>query len=123
MYDVNDFSNFMKKLLAVLIFLFNSSIVFAQGDFKFPTESHYPKLPASARNFDEFIPPNWKLMGKATGDLNGDKIQDVVLVVQGTYAEFIQKNDGLGGGEFDTNPRMLIITFKNDAQNRYELAD
>ncbi len=123
MYDVNDFSNFMKKLLAVLIFLFNCSIVFAQEDFRFPTESDYPKLSASARNFDEFIPPNWKLMGKATGDLNGDKIQDVVLVVQGTYAEFIQKNDGLGGGEFDTNPRMLIITFKNAAQNRHELAE
>lgn len=113
----------MKKLLATLILVFNCSVVFAQDDFKFPTESDYPKLPASARNFDEFVPPNWKLIGKATGDLNGDKIQDAVLVVQGTRREFIQKNDGLGGKEFDTNPRMLIITFKNARENRYELAE
>ena len=123
MYDVNDFSNFMKKLLAALFLVFNCSVVFAQDDFKFPTESDYPKLPASARNFNEFIPPNWKLMGKATGDLNGDKTQDAVLVVQGTYPEFVQKNDGLGSGEFDTNPRMLIILLKNSAQNNYELVE
>ncbi len=113
----------MKKLLTVLIFVYNCSVVFSQDDFKFPTESDYPKLPAAARNFDEFVPPNWKLMSKATGDLNGDKIQDAVLVVQGTRAEFIQKNDGLGGDEFDTNPRMLIITFKNAPENRYELVE
>jgi hypothetical protein len=113
----------MKKLLAVLIFVYNCSVVFAQDDFKFPTESDYPKLLAAARSFDEFVPQNWKLKGKATGDLNGDKIQDAVLVVQGTRAEFIQKNDGLGGDEFNTNPRMLIIIFKNAPENRYELIE
>jgi len=112
----------MKKLFLILIIFLNSAAAFAQ-DFKMPAASDYPSLEKYGQKIEDFVPKNWKLVTKAFGDLNGDKIQDGVVVVKGNNREFINKNDGLGVPEFDTNPRMLIILFGGDAGKRYEIAE
>lgn len=54
----------------------------------------------------DFIPEQWKTLGEAKGDLNGDNIEDAAMAVQGTYSKFVDKEE-----KFDTNPRMLIVLF------------
>lgn len=111
----------MKKLLIILMTLLISASAFGQ-DFKFPTEADYPTLEQYGQKAEDFVPKNWKIMAKAFGDLNGDKAPDGVLVVKGSESKFLNKNDGLGEEIYDTNPRMLIILFKNPLANRFELA-
>jgi len=112
----------MKKLLLILTLLLSAALAFGQ-DFKLPTERDYPQIEKYGQKVEDFIPKNWKLMEKALGDLNGDKAQDCVLVVKGNDAKFLNKNEGLGEDPYDTNPRMLIILFKDTVENRYELAE
>jgi len=111
----------MRKLLFLAILL-NASIAFGQ-DWTAPTDSDYPKLEKYGEKIESFIPKDWKTIGKAAGDLNGDKIPDAVLVIKGGDAKFLNKNDGLGEDVFDTNPRMLIVLIRNALANRYELAE
>lgn len=112
----------MKKLLLILTILLNAAWAFGQ-DFKFPTESDYPKLEKNAEKIEDFVPKNWKIVEKALGDLNGDKAVDCALVLKGNDAKFLNKNDSLGENVFDTNPRILIILFKDTVKNRYELIE
>lgn len=112
----------MQKLFLILIILLNSATAFAQN-FKMPAASDYPSPEKYGQKIEDFVPKNWKLIDKAVGDLNGDKIQDGVIVVKENNAKFINKNDGLGVPEFDTNPRMLIVLFRNKTEKRYEIAE
>jgi hypothetical protein len=112
----------MKKLLLILIILLNLGAAFGQ-DFTFPAEFDYPQLEKYGQKAEDFVPKNWKIISKASGDLNGDKIADSAVVVKGSAAKFLNKNDGLGNPEYDTNPRMLIVLFKNAVENRYEVAE
>lgn len=110
----------MNKILIILFLLLNFAAVFGQEDFTVPAESDYPQLKKEASKCEDFVPPNWELMGKASGDLNKDKTPDCVLVIKGTNAKFLNKNDGLGTDVYDTNPRMLVILFKIPGGNLYE---
>ena len=112
----------MKKPLLILIILLNLGAAFGQ-DFTFPAEFDYPRLEKYGQKIEDFVPKNWKIIGKAIGDLNGDKIADSTIIVKGSDAKFLNKNDGLGNPEYDTNPRMLIVLFKNAVENRYEVAE
>jgi hypothetical protein len=112
----------MKKLLLVLIILLNLEATFGQ-DFTFPAEFDYPQIEKHGQKVEDFVPKSWKIIGKAGGDLNGDKIADSALVLKGNDAKSLNKNDGLGNPEYDTNPRMLIVLFKNTSENRYEIAE
>jgi hypothetical protein len=112
----------MKKLLLILIILLNRGAAFGQ-DFTFPAEFDYPQLEKYGQKVEDFVPKNWKIISKANGDLNGDKIADSAIVIKGSDAKFLNKNDGLGNPEYDTNPRMLIVLFKNAVENRYEVAE
>jgi hypothetical protein len=112
----------MSKLL-VLLFIFVScgsfQHVFSQ-DFNRPQASDYPKLPKSGKSINDFIPKDWETVGKAPGDLNGDQIEDCALVIKANLSRFLNKNDGLGSDPFDTNPRILVILFKD--KDGYKIA-
>ncbi len=109
----------MKIFLLTLIFLGGVQAAFGQ-DFTMPTATDYPALPKSAARPADFIPSGWKVMGEAEGDLNGDKRQDFALVIKADQEKFLNKNEGLGGEIFDTNPRILAVLFwEND---HYKLA-
>jgi hypothetical protein len=111
----------MRKLLLLTILL-NATVAFGQ-DWTLPTEADYPKLEKYGQTVESFVPKSWKTVDKATGDLNGDKIPDAVVVIRGSDAKFINKNDGLGVEEFDTNPRILLVLIRNALVNRYELIE
>ena len=108
----------MRKLLLLTILL-NATVAFGQ-DWTLPTEADYPKLEKYGQTVESFVPKSWKTVDKATGDLNGDKIPDAVVVIRGSNAKFINKNNGLGVEEFDTNPRILLVLIRNALANRYE---
>lgn len=91
--------------------------------FKLPASSDYPAIAKSGEKVSDFLPPHWQIMGQAKGDLNGDKIDDLALVIKGNEARFKQKNDGLGSDLFDTNPRMLLILFKDSNADAYNLVE
>jgi len=110
------------RILLLLTILLNASVAFGQ-DWTSPNGSDYPKLEKYGQTIESFVPKNWKTIDKALGDLNGDKIPDAAIVIQGTDAKFINKNDGLGVEEFDTNPRILVILIRNALANRYELVE
>ena len=110
----------MNKLIILLIVLFLSFDALAQDDFKRPASSDYPVLPQHGKTVGDFVPRNWETVSKVSGDLNGDNSADYVLVVKANDSKFLNKNDGLGSDTFDTNPRVLIILFKDE--NGYKLA-
>jgi hypothetical protein len=111
----------MKKILLTLIFLCGLQTAYGQQEFAMPQTADYPAIAENGAKTSDFIPQNWKTLGEAKGDLNGDKIPDAAFVIQGTDPKFIAKNEGLGTDTFDTNPRMLLILF--GASDGYKLAE
>jgi len=61
--------------------------------------------------FATWIPPGWKLIANATGDLNGDGLKDAVLVLEQTDPAKLKTNDDLGAPILNLNPRRLLVLF------------
>jgi len=61
----------MKKTLFFLMF---STYVFAQ--------SEYPAINMSGSGMISFVPPDWKIISNAVGDLNNDKLIDFAMVIE-----------------------------------------
>lgn len=80
-------------------------------DFPVPAKADYPEISVSGKEISDFVPSEWKIIGEAKGDLNGDKIPDAALAVTGTSAKFITKGEFIQPEGFDSNPRMLIVLF------------
>ena len=72
-----------------------------------------------SQNEMDFVPKNWKIIAKAEGDLNTDRIADLVLVIEDTKKKNIVSNDGLGESILNTNPRLLLVLFKNNKNKFY----
>jgi len=82
-----------RKLFFVLsLFLICSIYIFGED---FPTK---------AKTVDDFIPKGWKEILTTNGDLNKDKLEDTVIV--------IEKDDVLGPDYLNLNPRILLVLFK-----------
>ena len=116
----------MNKLLsiafvAISVFFPSQSLALEQY-FIFPKAGDYPIVAKAAIRASDFVPKGWKVLAKASGDLNADKLSDVALVVQGNFAKYKQKNDGLGANVFDTNPRLLLILLSNTGGKGFQLA-
>jgi len=105
--------------LFICVSFASSQNIFSQ-DFNRPRNSDYPNLPKSGKSINAFVPKDWETVGKAQGDLNGDKLEDCALVIKANLSKFLNKNDGLGSNPFDTNPRILVILFKD--QDGYSIA-
>ncbi len=81
-----------------------------------------PAIKTEGQSTDDFVPKHWKILQAATGDLNKDKVDDVALVIQEMDPNKIEINDGLGIDTLDTNPRILIILFKDTISNKFKLS-
>ena len=82
-----------RKLFFVLsLFLICSIYIFGED---FPTK---------AETVDDFVPKGWKEILTTNGDLNKDKLEDTVIV--------IEKDDVLGPDYLNLNSRILLVLFK-----------
>lgn len=77
------------------------------------SEFVYPTLPESAVAPEGFVPEGWAIEVESKGDLNKDKRDDLLLVLKGTYPEFMMTNEPATPGmdEWDANPRILAVAF------------
>ncbi|QNE67074.1 hypothetical protein [Fusobacterium hwasookii] len=81
-----------RKLFFVLsLFLICSIYIFGED---FPTK---------AKTVDDFVPKGWKEILTTNGDLNKDKLEDTVIV--------IEKDDVLGPDYLNLNSRILLVLF------------
>jgi hypothetical protein len=80
-----------------------------------------PTIKSEGKSIDDFVPNKWKIIKTATGDLNKDNVDDLALVIQETDFNKIVINDGMGIDTLDTNPRILIVLFKDTLANEFKL--
>ncbi len=71
----------------------------------------YPTLVKRASTPEGFVPAGWILETKIEGDLNGDGIPDLVLVLHEQNPKNIVSAGAVGDRTFDTNPRILAVVF------------
>ena len=90
-----------RKLFFILsLFLIYSTYIFGEN------------FPQKAKTINDFIPKGWKKILTANGDLNKDKLEDTVIVIEKEDKKNIKKNDGFGSEELNLNPRILLVLFK-----------
>ena len=79
-------------------------------------------FPVKANKVEEFIPKGWKSITIKKGDLNKDKIEDVVLIIEKNDPKNIKKSEST----YETsvvhnfNPRIILVLFK-DKNSQYNL--
>ena len=89
-----------KLFFILLLFLISSIYVF------------WENFPQKAKTVNDFIPKGWKKILTTNGDLNKDKLEDTVIVIEKEDKKNIKKNDGFGSEELNLNPRILLVLFK-----------
>lgn len=82
----------------------------------------YPVLPAAAARAEGFVPAGWAIERRAQGDLNGDGVADLALVLRSRDPRNIIRHDDLGENPFDTNPRILAVALATPRGQGYRLA-
>jgi hypothetical protein len=101
------------RILLTIIFLLHFGFVFGQN-------FSYPSINIQAKDINNFIPNNWKLLDSAQGDLNKDKQTDLALILQ--YKDsisIVNKDDD----SIVTQPRILIILLYDPTTNQYQLEE
>lgn len=102
----------MKPQLLTLLLL--SVVMLSHGQDR-------PFIKTEARSIDEFVPPHWKIIRKAHGDLNQDRLEDMALVIQETNPKNIDIQRGVRNDTLDSNPRILMVALKDSATGKYKL--
>lgn len=92
----------MKRKLFFILLLFLISSIYVFGE----------NFPQKAKTVNDFIPKGWKKILTTNGDLNKDKLEDTVIVIEKEDKKNIKKNDGFGPEELNLNPRILLVLFK-----------
>ena len=92
----------MKRRLFFVLSLFLICSIYIFGE-DFPTK---------AKTVNDFIPKGWKEILITNGDLNKDKLEDTVIVIEKDDKKNIKKNDVLGPDYLNLNPRILLVLFK-----------
>ena len=92
----------MKRKLFFILSLFLISSIYVFGE----------NFPQKAKTVNDFIPKGWKEILTTNGDLNRDKLEDTVIVIEKEDKKNIKKNDVLGPDYLNLNPRILLVLFK-----------
>jgi len=105
------------KQIAILINLFMILHLTALG-------FEYPEISITAKSLNDFVPKNWKLLKSSKGDINNDKIIDLVFVLEYTdNATITRSSKDFNGNQIidslDSKPRILVITTFDPAKGYY----
>lgn len=102
----------MKKnffILSLILFIFYSFNLFALN------------FPKKADKIEDFIPKGWKSIIIKKGDLNKDKIDDAVLIIEKNDPKNFKKNEeSYQTSPENYNPRIILVLFK-DKNSKYTL--
>jgi hypothetical protein len=71
----------------------------------------YPALPKGAASAQGFVPTGWALESQVSGDLTGDGVPDLALVLHEQNPNNVVGYGSLGENPFNTNPRILAVAF------------
>ena len=97
--------------------LFFSFLLFIFCSFNLLAEN----FPQKASKVEDFIPKGWKKLIVEKGDLNKDKIDDVVLVIEKNDPKNFKKiEDSPRSNPVNFNPRIILVLFK-DKNSKYTL--
>ena len=97
--------------------LFFSFLLFIVCSFNLLAEN----FPQKANKVEDFIPKGWKSVVVKKGDLNKDKIDDVVLVIEKNDPKNFKKNEeSYQTSPENHNPRIILVLFK-DKNSKYAL--
>lgn len=94
----------MRAVLALGMALVAGSVWAREGVIP---KVNYPVVAAEAVSGAGFVPKGWALESQAAGDLNGDGLPDLVLVMLDQDPHNVVSFDG--GDSLDTNPRLLVV--------------
>ncbi|MCB9169423.1 MAG: hypothetical protein H6597_05995 [Flavobacteriales bacterium] len=105
------------RVLATILFTSIFGLSFGQS-------FTYPTIKRSASTANEFLPNGWTILKTASGDLNNDRIADMVVVLQHKDSVTFIKHDP----DFNPNyndiltyqPRILIIAFYDSTIKSYK---
>jgi hypothetical protein len=93
----------------------------ASADVATPGVS-FPTIPARAQATADLVPTGWNVEKEARGDLSGDGLPDVALVLRMAEPANVISNEGLGADRLDTNPRLLVVAFADAQTDALSLA-
>ncbi|GCC53318.1 hypothetical protein SanaruYs_35610 [Chryseotalea sanaruensis] len=82
-----------------------------------------PKIKFEGQSINDFVPDNWRIISTASGDLNEDNYVDEAIVIQEMDSKKVIISEGSVMDTLDTNPRMLIILFKDFISNQFRLKE
>jgi hypothetical protein len=108
-------SEFSKNLSLTL--MCSLTILFSYGQ-----NFSYPSIRKQGNFIKEFVPGDWKILDSAKGDLNRDNIEDAVVVLQHSDSVLFVKTENIEDTVI-TQPRLLLILFKNSSDNNYNLIE
>ena len=98
-------------------YFFFSFLLFIVCSFNLLAEN----FPQKASKVEDFIPKGWKKLIVEKGDLNKDKIDDVVLVIEKNDPKNFKKiEDSSRSNPMNFNPRIILVLFK-DKNSKYTL--
>ncbi|AKQ45399.1 hypothetical protein TH63_06730 [Rufibacter radiotolerans] len=98
------------RILYTLVLLFSGTVVWAQTFTP-------PVFPVSGKSTQNFILPNWHLKTSSQGDLNGDMVADLALVME--LKDTLQELRPDGTTNLGS-PRVLLILFKDPQSGFYK---
>ena len=75
-----------------------------------------------AQSVNSFVPKNWELIYKTSGDLNNDSIEDAAIIIEEKSLSNYKANKALGVDTLNLNPRTLLILF-GIGKDKFRLAD
>ena len=97
--------------------LFFSFLLFIVCSFNLLAEN----FPQKANKVEDFIPKGWKSVVFKKGDLNKDKIDDAVLIIEKNDPKNLKKNEeSYQTSPENHNPRIILVLFK-DKNSKYAL--
>ncbi|RYY19481.1 MAG: hypothetical protein EOO04_21930 [Chitinophagaceae bacterium] len=80
----------------------------------------YPAINESGESLRDFVPIGWTILDSASGDLNKDGTIDAAIVIQ--HRDSVLSINSMLDSVL-SQPRMLLIIFKNQAENTLVLAE